>query len=96
MRRTKAVAVGDLVRLYLRQEGLETPLNERRLIDAWPQVTGPMVEHYTGNMFIKNGILFVHLTSAALRQELTMNRQTLVGKLNAAVGASVITNIVFR
>lgn len=96
MRRTRSLPIGDLVSLFLRQEGLETPLNERRLIDAWPVVMGPTVDHYTGGLFIKKGILYVHLTSAVLRQELSMNRQALVRKLNAHVGAAVITDIALR
>ena len=37
-----------------------------------------------------------HLTSAALRQELMMGRELLVRNLNQKVGATVITNIIFR
>ena len=35
MKRNDAESVGMLIRKFLRQEGLETPLNEKRLIDAW-------------------------------------------------------------
>ena len=51
---------------------------------------------YTGDLYIKNQILYVHLTSAALRQELMMGRDLLVRSLNKKVGATVITNIIFR
>ncbi|WP_289225572.1 DciA family protein, partial [Bacteroides acidifaciens] len=40
--------------------------------------------------------LYVHLTSAALRQELLMGREMLIRALNEKVGATVITNIIFR
>ena len=42
------------------------------------------------------GCQYVHLTSAALRQELMMGREKLVRALNQKVGATVITNIIFR
>ena len=45
---------------------------------------------------IKNQILYVHLTSSVLRQELMMGREILVRNLNNHVGATVITNIIFR
>ena len=41
-------------------------------------------------------MLFVTVTSSVLRQELLMNRRSLVAKLNEAVKAQVITDIVFR
>lgn len=96
MKRNDAEQIGNLIRTYLRQESLESPLNERRLINAWPEVLGPLFASYTKELFIKNQTLYVHLTSAALRQELLMGRDILVRKLNQHVGAQVITNIVFR
>ena len=63
--------------------------------DAWPQVLGPAAA-YTSNLYIRNQTLYVHLTSAALRQELMMGREVLVRTLNQRVGAMVITNIIFR
>ena len=41
MKRNNAEQIGELIRHYLRQESLESPLNERRLISAWPEVLGP-------------------------------------------------------
>lgn len=96
MKRNDAQSIGDLLRHYLRQESLETPLNERRLVNAWPEVLGPTIARYTESLFIKNQTLYVHLTSAVLRQELMMGRDLLVRNLNRHVGAQVITNIVFH
>ena len=96
MKRNEAEHIGDLIRQFLRQESLESPLNEQRLLSAWPEVLGPTIASYTRDLYIKNQILYVHLTSAALRQELMMGREMLVRNLNKQVGATVITNIIFR
>lgn len=96
MKRTNAEQIGELVRTYLRQEGLESPLNERRLIASWSEVLGPVIASYTSELFIKNQVLYVHLTSSALRHELMMGRELLIRNLNCHVGAQVITNIIFR
>ena len=47
-------------------------------------------------MMAKNQVLYVHLTSSVLRQELMMGRELLVRNLNQQVGAQVIVNIIFR
>lgn len=96
MKRNNAEPIGKLIQQFLRQESLESPLNEQRLLDAWPQVLGSTIASYTRELFIRNQILYVHLTSAALRQELMMGRELLVRNLNQKVGATVITNIIFR
>ena len=96
MKRNNAQSIGELIRHYLHQESLETQINEVRLIKAWPEVLGPAINSYTKELYIKNQVLYVHLSSAVLRQELMMGREILVRNLNAKVGAQVITNIIFR
>ena len=96
MRRNDAEQIGDMIRKYFRQNGLVSPLNEYRLVQAWRDVVGPAITKYTSNLYIKNQILYVHLTSSVLRQELMMGRDILVRNLNAKVGAQVIVNIIFR
>ena len=66
MRRNNAEHIGDVIRLFLRQQGLESPLNEYRLVQAWKDVVGPAMARYTSNLYIKNQTLYVHLTSAVL------------------------------
>ena len=96
MKRGETKSLAELVRVMCREEGLETPLNEYRLINAWSQVLGQAVQSYTKDLKIYNQVLFVTLTSSVLRQELLMNRKALVHKLNEHVKAQVITDIVFR
>lgn len=95
MRWNKAESIGDILRQYLRQEGLETPLNETRMVAAWAEVMGPVVARYTGDVFVKNQTLYVRLKSPALKDNLLMNREAIVHKLNGHVGAQVIHNLVF-
>ena len=96
MRRNNAEQIGEMILKFFRQNGLESPLNEYRLVQAWKEVVGPAITKYTSNLYIKNQILYVHLTSSVLRQELMMGRDNLVRNLNEKVGAQVIVNIIFR
>ena len=96
MRRNDAEQIGEMIRKFFRQNGLESPLNEYRLVQAWKDVVGPVISKYTSTLYIKNHILYVHLTSSVLRQELMMGRDILVRNLNERVGAQVIVNIIFR
>ena len=93
MFRRQVQPLSKVLQQFLRAEGLETPLNERRLINAWDDVVGPTVVKYTTEKFIKNQTLFVKIQNPALRQDLSMMRSQLVSRLNAAVGALVITDV---
>lgn len=87
--------IRELILRNLRSQGLETPLLQKRLVDAWPTVMGDMVAGYTQEVYIRNQTLWVHLTSPALRADLSMMKQDIVKKLNAAVDSQVIVNIRF-
>ncbi len=95
MRRSKSETLDTLIGEFLRQEGLESPLNQYRLVDSWPKVVGPTIARYTGEVFIKNQTLFVKVKSAPLRNDLMMGRTNLVRQLNQHIGAQVISDIVF-
>ncbi|MBO4641521.1 MAG: DUF721 domain-containing protein [Bacteroidaceae bacterium] len=95
MIRRKAVELGDLVHQFLRAEGLETPLNEYRAVRSWPEIAGPNIQKYTGDVFVKNGILNIKIKSPALRQNLNMNRTVFAQRINEHVGAQVITEVRF-
>lgn len=95
MKRKKAISIGDLVRQYLRDEGLETPLNQHRLISSWGEVMGNGILNYTGELFIKNQTLWVKINSSVLRQELSVGRNQIVRRLNEHVGTQVITDVKF-
>ncbi len=86
-------SLSDILQRFIREEGLETPLMQKRLIDAWDTIVGPSVAAYTGEKFIKNQVFFVKISNPALRQDLSMMRSQLVKRLNESVGASVITDI---
>jgi len=85
----------DIVRAFLRQNGLETPVLQTRLIDSWGLVAGEAVERYTEQLFIRNQTLFVKIKSPALRSDLSMIKSDLVIRLNHSVGGQVITDIRF-
>ena len=87
--------VKDIIMQALREQGLETPLNQKRLVEAWPVVAGPMIARYTLNTYIYNQTLYVRLSNPALRADLSMCRQLYVKRLNDAVGEQVITDVRF-
>ena len=89
----RVLSLDDVVGQFLRHEGLETPLQQKRLIDAWGKVAGNVVEKYTAEKFIRNQTLFVKIQNPALRSDLSMMRSELVRKLNAEVGSMLITDV---
>ena len=96
MFKRNSVPIKEVLLKALRDQGLETPLLQKRLIDAWPVVMGETIASYTTSLNIRNQTLFVHLTNPALRMELSMQRQDIVRRLNEHVGNQVIVDVRFN
>jgi len=80
----------------LKEQHLDKPLNEKRLIEAWPLVLGNNIVQYTSDLKIKNRVLYVSLTSSVLRHDLFLSREKIKNSLNKQVGVDVIVDIVFK
>ena len=80
----------DALVSYLRESGLERSVLEVQVEEVWPQVMGDIVTRLTRSVEVKDGMLIVRVSSAALKTQLFENRFELVRKLNEAVGAEVI------
>ena len=89
----RARSIGDLLAEYIHGSELEKPLLERRVVELWPQLLGPTVAQLTGQMEVKNGVLLVHIRSAALRSQLFEVRHEVVRKLNDAAHADVLKDM---
>jgi len=92
---TNSQPVHDILLAWLRAQGLETPLLEYRIVQAWPEVMGEVIGRYTRQVFVKDGKLQVQLTSPSLRQNLMMEHKRIAQKLNDHVGTYVISDVCF-
>ena len=54
MFRRKVKSIAELLPEFLRKEGLETPLQQKRLIMSCHSVVGENIAAYCGEKFIKN------------------------------------------
>jgi len=64
--------------------------------DAWASLMGNGVNNYTREVMLKNGTLYVELTSAVLREELSYGKEKIIKMINEHLGRDVVTNLVLR
>lgn len=104
MFRKQPIELNSVLHSILRNQGLETPLLQRRLINAWNEVVreliadADMAEYIiesTISKDIRNQTLWVKISSPAIRADLQMRASELTARLNEKIGAQIITNIRF-
>ena len=89
-------SLGSAIKEFLQAYRLEEKFNQTKLVHSWEKVVGQMVARHTKELHIRNKILFVHIDSPALRNELSYSREAIVKSLNDEVQAMVIEDVVFK
>jgi len=96
MRRSKTISLAEAIKDYIREMNLDEKLTEINLINSWEEIVGKAISSRTIRVYIKDRILYVHLNSSVVRNELLMLREALKEKLNEKAGREVIKDIVLR
>lgn len=81
---------------WLKQENLEQKYESTALLNAWPELMGPMIAKHTREIKLIEGTLFVSLDSAPLRQEMVQSRDKVIQLMNERAGSEVVKEVVFR
>jgi hypothetical protein len=96
MRRSKTISLAEALGDYIKEMNLGEKLSEVGIINSWEEIVGKAISSRTTKIYIKEHILFVHLNSSVVRNELMMLREVLREKLNEKAGTEVIRDIVLR
>lgn len=96
MRRSKTISLAEALNDYIREMNLGEKLSEAGIINSWDEIVGRAISSRTKKIYIKDHILYVHLSSSVVRNELLMLREALREKLNQTAGSEVIKEIVLR
>jgi predicted nucleic acid-binding Zn ribbon protein len=96
MRRSKTISLAEAIKDYIKEMNLNGKLSEVGVINSWEETVGKAISSRTSKIYIKDHILFVHLNSSVVRNELLMLREELKEKLNEKAGSEVIKDIVLR
>lgn len=83
-------ALNEMLKTYR----LDTRLNETQIVNAWETVMGPVIGKYTKEVRMRDGVLYVTMTSAAVKQELLYRRTEIAQQLNAACGSDIVKEVV--
>jgi predicted nucleic acid-binding Zn ribbon protein len=96
MRRSKTISLAEAVKDYIKEMNLDVKLSEVGVINSWEEIVGKAISLRTSKIYFKDHILYVHLNSSVVRNELLMLRQVLKNKLNEKAGSEVVKDIILR
>ena len=96
MRRSKTISLAEAIQDYIKEMNLGPKLKEISILSSWDEMVGKAISSRTDKVYIRDGILYVHLKSSIVRNELMMIREGLREKLNNQVGEEIIKEIILK
>jgi predicted nucleic acid-binding Zn ribbon protein len=96
VRRSKTISLSEAINDYIREMNIGSKLSEVSIINSWEETVGRAISSRTSKIYIKDHILYVHLSSSVVRNELLMLRQALKEKINQKAGTEIIKDIILR
>ncbi|WP_026978197.1 DUF721 domain-containing protein [Flavobacterium tegetincola] len=88
--------VGDVLKFIIKDNRLEAGMNQISVKEAWQSLMGNGVNSYTKSVVLKGTILYVELSSAVLREELSFGKSKIVAMLNEELRRDLIKEVVLR
>ncbi len=88
--------VGDILKEIIQANKLQPGMDQIDVKDAWKNLMGNGVNHYTKNVVLKGTTLYVELSSAVLREELGHGKSKIVSMINEELRRDVVKDVVLR
>ena len=94
-RNTKTQPLKEAFESFLSTYNLQTKFDESYLVAYWEKIMGKTIASRTEKIYIRQGVLFISISSASLKQDLLMSKTRMIELLNEEAGKKIIQDIMF-
>lgn len=88
--------ISDVLKAFIENNKLQSGMDKIDVEKAWKDLMGNGVNTYTKEVILKGTTLYVTLTSAVLREELSHGKQKIITMLNDEMRKDVVKELVLR
>lgn len=96
MRKSNTQRISDVISECLRELNIDRKLKEVNIVSRWEDLMGKTIASRTDSIYIKNGVLYIHVSSAILKNELVMMRNLIIKRINESAGEKLVDRVVIR
>jgi len=89
-------SIGDVLKEFIEKNKLQDGMDKIDVEEAWKSLMGNGVISYTKEVVLKGTTLYVSLTSAVLREELSYGKQKIIKMINEELHKEVIKDVILR
>lgn len=90
------MSLQEAMQQFLKNSKLKTYMQAMQIEDVWEQIMGKTVAKYTDKIQIIGTTLFITTSVAPLKNELVYQKETILQRVNEALGEKVIKEVVIK
>jgi hypothetical protein len=94
-RNKKEAPISEILSQFIEVNRLQSGMNQVNIKEAWFEVMGNGIKAYTTDVVLKGSTLYVSLSSAVLREELSHGRQKIIDMLNEHMRSDIVKHLNF-
>ena len=88
--------LGKVLSEIIESKALYRGITNEKINGLWDQLLGDKISQFTDKVELRNETLYVSLSSAPLREELSYGKEKIMRMLNEEMGKETIKKIVLR
>ena len=96
MQRQNDQPLKEVLQAWIQSRKLQNRLNTAKIREVWETEMGTSINTYTTEIKIFKRKLFISISSASLRQELSFSQDKIKKRMNEALGEEYIESVVVR
>jgi hypothetical protein len=89
-------SIEDVLKEFIQANRLQPGIDKIDVHDAWKNLMGNGVNNYTREIMLKGTTLYVELTSAVLREELSYGKEKIIKMINEELRREVVKEVILR
>jgi hypothetical protein len=89
-------SIGDALKEFLNKSRLKNDVLALQIDGVWEKIMGKTVARYTDKLQIIDNKLIVHTQVAPLKNELIYEKDKIIQRVNEALGANIIKEVIIK
>ncbi|MFM2327279.1 MAG: hypothetical protein RIR31_1481 [Bacteroidota bacterium] len=90
------ISLQDAIQQFLQKSRLKSGIQALRIEDIWEEIMGKTIAKYTDKIQIINHTLYITSSVAPLKNELLYQKETIIERINAALGEKLVKDVVIK
>jgi hypothetical protein len=93
MKKDKDINIGSIIEQMFKRYKIDTKQKEMRIKKDWEELFGPLIAKHTHEIKLVEKTLYIKVSNAPLKNEIFLQRQLVIGKVNEYYGEVWIEKI---